>query len=444
MKRFLALVLLAVLASCASVDYSAPAYGKSFPAYPDTSFAVISDPHLFSKGLGVGEPAYEKIKYSDRKLWAESEEILATAAESVMARAPRFLLISGDLTKDGERANHEALAASLERFVEAGIRVYVVPGNHDVLNPTPRRYEGDKEIPVPNVTPEEFASIYARYGYGSAIAKDPSSLSYVAELEPGLWLLAMDACRWDLNAGRKSEHTGGSFPQARVDWIRARLEEAKAKGVAVIGMMHHGLLEHFEGQKAEFSEYVVDDHEKVARMLASYGVRVVFTGHFHALDATKAGWKDGSFVYDIETGSLVSVPNSIRFGVISGNVLSITTELITELPGKAYEKGFYDYSREFTGMGVIPYIVDKLTSLGAGKEESLRIAPAIAKAAVAHYEGDESFPGGEMFPTDGLSLMGSIAVNSKKGVIAAMWKDLDPPDAAFSIDLVTGNWKAAE
>lgn len=45
-------------------------------------------------------------------------------------------MISGDLTKDGEKEGHEALAARLEALKQAvpGLKVYVVPGNHDLRN----------------------------------------------------------------------------------------------------------------------------------------------------------------------------------------------------------------------------------------------------------------------------------------------------------------------
>ncbi|MFQ8842968.1 MAG: metallophosphoesterase family protein [Clostridium fessum] len=47
---------------------------------------------------------------------------------------PDLLILSGDLTLDGEKASHEELAELLEGLSEAGIEVAVIPGNHDINN----------------------------------------------------------------------------------------------------------------------------------------------------------------------------------------------------------------------------------------------------------------------------------------------------------------------
>lgn len=55
--------------------------------------------------------------------------------ETVKKDDPDVLLISGDLTKDGEKESHEGLAAILENFQEeTGTKIYITPGNHDLNN----------------------------------------------------------------------------------------------------------------------------------------------------------------------------------------------------------------------------------------------------------------------------------------------------------------------
>ncbi|HEO71358.1 MAG TPA: metallophosphoesterase, partial [Candidatus Hydrogenedentes bacterium] len=105
------------------------------PVYPPTRFAVASDIHLYDADLGIEGAAFEDYLAHDRKMLAESEEILAAMLEDIVADAPEFLVVCGDLTKDGEAVNH-ALAAQYLAGVEAeGIPVFVVPGNHDLNNP---------------------------------------------------------------------------------------------------------------------------------------------------------------------------------------------------------------------------------------------------------------------------------------------------------------------
>jgi DNA repair exonuclease SbcCD nuclease subunit len=38
----------------------------------------------------------------------------------------------GDHTKDGELINHESVKDLLQQLADAGIKVFVVPGNHDI------------------------------------------------------------------------------------------------------------------------------------------------------------------------------------------------------------------------------------------------------------------------------------------------------------------------
>ena len=81
---------------------------------------------------------------------------------------PDLLILSGDLTLDGEKASHEELAELLEGLSEAGIEVAVIPGNHDINNPDARRYTADGTEKVESITADEFRDIYADFGYVAA------------------------------------------------------------------------------------------------------------------------------------------------------------------------------------------------------------------------------------------------------------------------------------
>jgi 3',5'-cyclic AMP phosphodiesterase CpdA len=106
---------------------------------------------------------------------------------------PDILLVPGDITKDGEKIDHQAMAGFFDKLRSQGIRVYVMPGNHDINNAKAKRYAGDKDYPVVMTSRTDFETIYANFGYKSAIARDPNSLSYVVQLQPGLRLLSIDA-----------------------------------------------------------------------------------------------------------------------------------------------------------------------------------------------------------------------------------------------------------
>ena len=269
-----------VLASCASAptfNYrSDPAtrelLSKSPPAMPAARFMSISDLHLYDgANLGQEGAAFQDYLDRDRKLLRESPEILARALQSVIAEHPDFLLVSGDLTKDGERVNHELAAKMLGTVEAAGIKVFVINGNHDINNPDAMRFSGEKTEAVPGIDPAGFAAIYADFGYAEAIDRDPASLSYVVEPVPGLWLLAIDSCRYDTNYADGEPVIPGRLDGHRLAWVEKTLLRARAEGKAVIGMQHHGMVEHYPSQEQYYGEYLLDDHDAIGRMYAELG-----------------------------------------------------------------------------------------------------------------------------------------------------------------------------
>ena len=102
--------------------------------------------------------------------------------------------------------------------------------------------------------------------------------------------------------------TGGKFNENTLKWINEKLDLALQNNKTVIGMMHHGILEHYDKQSKFFEEYVVEKSGKVSETFARKGLKIMFTGHYHAQDIVFKQFKNGSFIFDIETGSLVTYP----------------------------------------------------------------------------------------------------------------------------------------
>ncbi len=439
----------ALLASCAGLQFRYQAYKAVLPAgpapsYPAARFAVISDAHLYDAGLGVTGKAFQDYMDDDRKLLPESAEILAQALTVIRKSGVDFLLISGDLTKDGEKRNHELMASRLKELAKDGIPVIVVPGNHDVLNPDSKKYQGDAAVAEPTVTPEEFAEIYRDFGYSAAIKRDPASLSYVTEPVPGLWILALSSLDYAENMKKGTPKVDGRFTQETADWMEGVLADAAKQGKAVIAMMHHGAMEHYPSQEKYYGDYIVDDAPAVAALFAAYNVRAVFTGHHHAQDVTLYRAKEGKFLYDFETGSLIGATSPIRMIEITpSGSLNASTRLIDALPSfVAQGRDFAAYAEGFVRDKIELLARKTMTGLGVPEAEARKLAPQIGNAFIAHYKGDEKFTGTEMLTLNGLSFMGGIIMNDRKDLITGLWKDLEPPDSALVIDLATGEWKA--
>ena len=73
------------------------------------------------------------------------DSAFAALAQSAEENGLEYVLIAGDLTYNGEKNAHEALAARLAAFeAETGLQVYVINGNHDINNSSATQYIADE------------------------------------------------------------------------------------------------------------------------------------------------------------------------------------------------------------------------------------------------------------------------------------------------------------
>ena len=405
--------------------------------YPDSSFAVISDIHFYDKSLGTGGAAFEEVLYSDRKLLLDSEDLLDYTIEELLGSDIQFVLVSGDLTKDGERINHDKVAAKLQQLVDGGIKVFVVPGNHDVNNPYGAvSFSGDEMTPVAYISAEDFAAIYKNMGYGDALMRDEHSLSYVAEPVDGLWILGIDACRYRENQPDEEEIVGGRITQESAEWMADVLGQAVDRNKAVIVLIHQGLMEHWDGQAKLHPDYIVEDFKYFGEFLASYNVRLGFTGHYHAQDVTRAefdikGTKKA--LHDIETGSLITAPCPIRYCSISKNTLNIRTNSIVDKlhPGTDFAENALSFVKET----VYREAYSTLKNYKVSDDDADYIADLVGEAFAVHYSGDEDASLRVAADTSKLSLWGRVVYSTQVYVLDGLWNDLAPADNNVVIDL---------
>lgn len=409
------------------------ATSKSFVTYPKADFAVISDLHYYDNALGTSGAAFDRVLHSDRKLLKDSADLINLAIDSILKSNVKFVLVSGDLTKDGELICHQKLAKALSRITEKGIKVYVIPGNHDVNNPLSFQYKGDKSILVPNVTPSQFADIYRDFGYSDAIYRDTNSLSYVAEPVKNLWVVALDTCRYKENKPGQEEIVGGKLSQAEENWLEGILKKANEEDKAVIVMEHHGVVEHWKGQSKIHPDYLVQDYKYVGKLLASYGVRLTFTGHYHAQDITLGDYDNGGYLYDVETGSLITAPCPIRYCSINNNKIAIKSEfLINKLHPNT---NFAEESTKFVFNTIKAEAYKSLREYFVSVKDANTLSDYVAAAFVEHYKGDENIKDRPAFDENKLSLWSRIIYSQEKYVINGLWKDLPPDDNNVVLDL---------
>jgi predicted phosphodiesterase len=438
MKQMYLLTAVILVFSACSGDRPALRYDFNTEAgvpsrYPNVRFAVISDLHVYDLSLGSSGAAFDRVKLSDRKLLLDSIDLLDFAIDRIIESGVSFVLIPGDLTKDGELINHQIAAQRFSRLTDAGIAVYVVPGNHDVnILYNAVRFIDDRTEPVPTVSEQEFAQIYGGFGYNAALFRDDHSLSYAAELADGLWLLAIDACRHRENIPGRPEFVSGKISQETADWIAKVLREAKRRDKAVMALMHHGVVEHWDGQAKLHPEYLINDFVNFGRFLASWDVRVVFTGHYHAQDIVRASFGE-KFIYDVETGSLVTAPCPIRFIEINNNVMYIQSETIVDKihPGTDFAAN----AHEFVKNTIMLEAAGILRRYRVSEKDIAIISEAVGYAFIAHYNGDEDPAMRPHLDKSKLGLWGRFILSQQQYVLDGLWRDLPPADNNVNLQL---------
>jgi len=307
---------------------------------PIVKIAIISDLHVMAPQLLVNDgTAFETYLNRDRKMLRESAEILDTLMGDIIEQRPHLVLVTGDMTKDGERLSHLLVQEQLQRLVDQGIQVLVVPGNHDINNPDARVYDGDSTIPTQTITRPEFADIYRNMGYDEHSCRDNDTLSYRRDISDKLTILAIDACMDRLNTfvsrGDARDHckTSGRLEASTQQWLVDQASRATSRGNRVIAMMHHHLVPHFHMEDTLASPYMVDDASQLCQRLVEAGVHVIFTGHLHISDICQTSHRQGEMV-EVATAAAVGYPCQWRIATCTpgSGKLQLRTMTLHRLP----------------------------------------------------------------------------------------------------------------
>jgi len=443
-NRYLLLILLftvltgvVFLEGCASnknenLQYRFNAETKAGIPYPNVSFAVISDIHVFDPSVHYPESKFLSKRIQGSKLFLDSIPLLDCAIDNILTSGVRFVIVTGDLTKDGELSNHLITAEKFKRLTDAGIAVYVTPGNHDINNSKAVRYTENGTRRVPNVNADEFAQIYDDFGFNAAFARDTHSLSYAVEPVEGLWLLSLDACRHRESFGRPAPYASGKFTGRTINWITKMLREAHDKNKAVIVMMHHGVVEHYRGQGKTSSAFIVRDFLNFGRFLASWNVRVVFSGHTHVQDIARANY-DGKYIYDVQTGATITPPCLIRYAELKNNFMNLRAVSLVDkvYPGTDFAEVIFKLHRESL---MNPYIT-VMRSRSIKEVDYEIIANAIADANIAHYKGDENPAERTVIDLSAFSNKARFFYKKRMERLDIYWTDIPPADNNISLNL---------
>lgn len=292
---------------------------------PDFTFMVISDVHMFlEKHVGNRNEAY--LAYETEKagkLLHLSECIFRSTVDYILQKKPNALLITGDISDTHSLEDYYVIAAELKRLKDAGIDVYVVPGNHDTAASPSLTFEGGSRAPSQGATLADFVSIYADFGYNQAIAKDTNSGSYVVDLNENYRLIAIDA-----DGSQDSDEKTREL----LAWVVEQTKKSVQDGKTPLGMIHFPILGHFGSflDGLELGNTNVRLKQEFREGLVAAGMNYIFTGHMHANDISSFTNENGT-LYDIETSALPNYPSPIRVVSCTEDTMELKTEYLTQI-----------------------------------------------------------------------------------------------------------------
>lgn len=311
MKKWIALFLCTILCGCTS----------SVSHKKTLRVVVTTDLHYL-------EPSYYEncnwyhaaLLNGDGKMTDYSQEIIDSFVSKMLQDKPDYVIITGDLTSNGEKASHEALQKSLEPLVDEGIQVALINGNHDIDNEFASSYSDEGASNVDSISRSQFKEIYANDGYQLAQSLDDDSLSYRMDLNDHYSLIMLDTNGKNGHYQQESE-----LSKQTMGWLEAQLKEITTQNRTPIIAMHHNLAIH----NSVLNEgYTLENQSEMNQLLMAYQVPLVLSGHIHMQNIGKS-----ESIYDICTSSLSVSP--VQYGVLTlqSDQIDYQTETLENIKG---------------------------------------------------------------------------------------------------------------
>jgi 3',5'-cyclic AMP phosphodiesterase CpdA len=431
-----------IFACAACTENAALPAGEGGAEIPQALIYVTNDVHYLAENLHDRGPLYRRViaEQGGKNIDAQ-EGILGGFRFSVERERPDIVLLNGDLTYNGERESHVALARYLGELEQSGARVYVIPGNHDINNPLARSFfQGHARYTKP-VSPRDFKKIYRNFGYAEAISRDRKTLSYVAEPLRGLRLLMLDTNKYRRNRMLRYPEVSGEIPRSTRNWIRRVAARAKKDGALLAVAMHHSLMDHHPMIHEGFT---VDDAPVLQELFSELGITFVLTGHIHAQEISRRQTAAGGMVYDIATSALSVYPHQhgvLRLlpgeGIWRYTVQAPEVEAWARATGIGDERflHFDSYAEQFFKQDSGDMVKQHPEMASLDPDELRTLSELVGVLNARYFAGVADRNGQDIFQSEGLALLELHRFNFLYDYVQTIIRDNPPPDTELSISL---------
>lgn len=349
MKKSLAL-LLSVLLTLSGLTVGVLAVSPEKAAAPQDGellLATMSDIHYYPASLAQykSEAFYDYTRGFNcvyENLDGVIDAAFNAVRRDVTEKGLKYLVLTGDLTTNGEYEGHAALAEKLKALEEeTGVRIFVLNGNHDINNPDAAAFTtpDGKKTPARRTSAKEFYDLYYELGFSDAVSTfsapdtgKAGALSYAAVADNFRFIM-IDAGKYTADNTEKKQdlkETGGNITPALLDWVREQADAAKAAGQTPIAFTHWNLSEMNYLHGEILQGFVIDNGYILQETFADMGIHYVFSGHQHVSDIDVTYSDSGEKLVSVITPILTQFPTSFRetaFSVKNGRIDAAFTML---------------------------------------------------------------------------------------------------------------------
>lgn len=340
---------------------------------------IASDLHYQSAAATDYGSAYERfVAECDGKVVTYLPQLVDALIDEIIRARPDAFLLTGDITMNGERLNHEELAEKLRRLQDEGIPVFIIPGNHDINNHQAGLYFGEGKQEAEMVSLEEFTRIYQDFGWNQALSRDTASFSYLYPLRDSVWLMMLDTAQYD-----PVNLVDGAVRPETLAWMEENLKKAQEEGIQVVVSGHHNLLQ----ESRMFTTLcVLENSREVIQLLERYRVPLYISGHLHLQRIQKHKTEPGAGEKEYGIWEIVSSALSIppcQYGILSwreedGGGLSYRTKSVgvsgwAKLSGQEDQNllDFETYQKEYLQALIKAQIMEKTSRVPESTAEGM-------------------------------------------------------------------------
>lgn len=282
------------------------------------NFYHITDLHYYAnEAIGSYGKFYDLKCNTDQKCIKESGAIIDAAFKAMSEdKDNEIIIISGDLTCDGEKVSHDLLVKKLQALKKAGKRVFVTCATHDCGGGA-NAYTEYGKYKIEDYSRRELRDVYYDFGWNEAISEHCPSLSYSVRACEG-WRFLM------LNDDGNGRSFCG-YDSDQLKWIKNQVKEANEAGERVIAITHHPMLPPSKIYPLISHRDMLGGYETTAPLFADLGIEFAFTGHTHMQSITYIDTPKGNRLYHINTGAICGHPAPYRKITVTDKGLDIKT-----------------------------------------------------------------------------------------------------------------------